>query len=104
MEIMKRTALPLLLLVSTPASANSSCKTIADDVVHQDQILKEQAQEFSDRHGETNGPGTEANQDYLGRLDALIGTLRRDINGLRWLIAPSLRTSERGAKRDQEHS
>ena len=87
MEIMKHTALPLLLLVSTPAFANSSCKTIADDVVHQDQLLNKQAQEFSDRYGETNNPGIEASQDYVGRLDALISTLRRDIDGLRWLIS-----------------
>ena len=87
MEIMKHTALPLLLLVSTPASANSSCKTIADDVAYQDQLLKKQAQDFSDRYGETNNPGIAASQDYVGRLDALISTLRRDIDGLRWLVA-----------------
>jgi hypothetical protein len=86
MEIMKHTALPLLLLVSTPASANSNCKTIADDVVHQDQLLKKQAQEFSDRYGEANDRSLAANPDYLKRLDALIDALRRDIDGLRWLI------------------
>ena len=88
MEIMKHTALPLLLLVSTPASAQfQNCKTIADDVAYQDQLLKKQAQEFSDRYGETNNPGIAASQDYVGRLDALISTLRRDIDGLRWLVA-----------------
>jgi hypothetical protein len=87
MEIVKHTALPLLLLVSTPASANPNCKTMADDVAHQDQVLKKQAQEFSDRYRETNNPGVEPSPDYVGRLDALISTLRRDIEELRWLIA-----------------
>ena len=86
MEIVKHGALPLLLLVSTPASANPNCKTMADDVAHQDQLLKNQTQGFSDRYGETNNPGIEAGQDYVGRLDALINTLRHDIDGLRWLI------------------
>jgi hypothetical protein len=87
MDILRSAALPLLLFVSTPASANSSCKTVADDVAHQDQLLKKQAQEFSDRYGETKNPGVEARQDYVARLDALINILRRDIDGLRWLIA-----------------
>jgi hypothetical protein len=86
MEIMKHAALPLMLLVSTPAFANPSCKTMADDVAYQDQLLKKQAQEFSDRYGEANNHGVEASQDYVGRLDARINTLRRDIDGLRWLI------------------
>ena len=86
MEIMKHTALPLLLLVSTPASANPNCKTVADDVVHQDQLLKGGSQEFSDRYGDTHNPSIEASRDYVGRLDALIDALRRDIDGLRWLI------------------
>jgi hypothetical protein len=60
---------------------------MADDVVHQDELLKKQAQEFSDRYGDTNNPGIAASQDYVGRLDALISTLRRDIDGLRWLVA-----------------
>jgi hypothetical protein len=87
MDILRSAALPLLLFVSTPASANSSCKTVADDVTHQDQLLKKQAQEFSDRYGETKNPGVEARQDYVARLDTLINALRRDIDGLRWLIA-----------------
>jgi hypothetical protein len=87
MEIMKQTALPLLLLVAPPASANPNCRTIADDVARQDQLLKKESQEFSDRYGETNNPGIEASQDYVGHLDALISSLRRDIDGLRWLIA-----------------
>ena len=86
MAMMKHAALPLLLLASTPVSANPNCKTIADDVARQDQLLKKQAQEFSDRYGETQNPGIDASQDYVGRLDALIDTLRRDIDGLRWLI------------------
>jgi hypothetical protein len=85
MDIMKHTALPLMLLVSAPVFANPNCKTIADDVVYQDRLLKEQSKEFTDRYGETN-PGIETKQDYLARLEALINTLRRDINGLRWLI------------------
>jgi hypothetical protein len=59
---------------------------MADDVAHHDQLLKKQAQEFSDRYGEANNHGIEASRDYVGRLDALIDTLRRDIDGLRWLI------------------
>jgi hypothetical protein len=85
-EMVKRAALPLLLLVSTPVLANSNCKTMADDVRYQDQLLKKESQEFSDRYGETNNPGVERKQDYLARLDALISGLRRDIDGLRWLI------------------
>jgi hypothetical protein len=61
-------------------------KTTADDVANQDQLLKTQSQEFTDRYGETNTPGPDARQDYLERLDALIKALRRDIDGLRWLI------------------
>jgi hypothetical protein len=87
MEIVKQTALPLLLLVATPASANPNCKTTANDVAHQDQLLKTDAQEFSDRYGETHNPSMEASQDYVRRLDALISSLRRDIDGLRWLVA-----------------
>ena len=83
---MKRTALSLMLLVSTPALANPTCKTIADDVAYQDALLKKQSQEFSDRYGERGNPGPGAKRDYLERLDALIGALRRDIDGLRWLI------------------
>ena len=74
-----------MLLVSTPVFANPNCKTVADDMVYQDQLLKKQSQEFTDRYGETN-PGIEMKQDYLARLDALINTLRRDVNGLSWLI------------------
>jgi len=86
MKIAKQTALPLLLLVSTPASADPNCRTMADDVSRQDQFLKKESQEFSDRYGEANNPGSEARQDYVSRLDALIDALRRDIDGLRWLI------------------
>jgi len=85
MHIMKHTALPMMLLVSTPVFANPNCKTIADDVAYQDQLLKKQSQEFTDRYGETN-PSIEMKQDYVGRLDALINILHRDIDGLRWLI------------------
>jgi hypothetical protein len=87
MGMMKHTAAHLMLLVSTPAFANPDCKTIADDVAYQDQILKKQSQEFADRYGETSNRGIEVKQDYLARLDALIDSLRRDIDGLRWLIA-----------------
>ena len=52
-------------------------------MVYRDQLLKKQSQEFTDRYGETNAPGIEVKQDYLGRLDALINTLHRDIDGLR---------------------
>jgi hypothetical protein len=86
MDIVKHAALPLMLLASTPVFADANCKTIADDVAYRDQLLKKQSQEFTDRYGETNNPGVEARQDYLERIDALIDTLRRDINGLRWLI------------------
>ena len=82
----KHTALPLLLLVATPASADPSCKTMADDVAYQDRLLKKQSLEFADRYGETSHPGAGAKQEYLARLDALISALRRDIDGLRWLI------------------
>jgi hypothetical protein len=86
MDMMKHTALPLMLLVSTPVFANADCKTIADDVTYRDQLLTKQSQEFAGRYGDTQNPGLEARQDYLERLDALIDTLHRDINGLRWLI------------------
>jgi hypothetical protein len=76
MEIMKHTALSVALLVSTPVFANPNCKTMADDVAYQDQLLKKQAQEFSDRYGEANNHGVGASQDYVSRLDALIDTLR----------------------------
>lgn len=59
---------------------------MADDVLYQDQLLKKESQEFSDRYGDTNNAGIGVNKDYLVRLDALINTLRRDIDGLRWLI------------------
>jgi hypothetical protein len=86
MDLVKHTALPLMLLVSAPVLANPDCKTMADDVVYQDQLLKQQSQEFAARYGETSNPGMEAKQDYLRRLDALIDALRRDIDALRWLI------------------
>jgi hypothetical protein len=82
----KQTALSLVLLVSTPVLANPSCKTMADDVVYQDQLLKKESQEFSDRYGQAKNPGTEPKDDYVNRLDALINALQRDIDGLRWLI------------------
>jgi hypothetical protein len=84
---MKYAVLLLMLLVSTPVFANNNCRTIARDVANQDQILKTQSQEFTARYGETNNPGIEVRQDYLGRLDSLIDALHRDIDGLRWLIA-----------------
>jgi hypothetical protein len=56
-------------------------------VANQDQLLKRESQAFSDRYGEAHSPVTEASQDYVARLNALIGALRRDIDGLRWLIA-----------------
>ena len=87
MSMMKRIALPLMLLVSTPVVADPSCKTMADDVVYRDQLLKKQSQEFADRYGDGAKPRMEAKQDYLARLDALIDTLHHDIDGLRWLIA-----------------
>jgi hypothetical protein len=83
---MKRTLLLLTLLVSTPVFANPDCRATADDVANQDQILKIQSQEFTDRYGENNSPGIEVRQDYLERLDALINALHHDIDGLRWLI------------------
>lgn len=86
MQIAKHAALPLMLLVSTPAFANPSCKTTADEVAHQDHLLNKQAKEFSDRYGEASNHAIEVSQDYVGRLDALINTLRRDIGALRWLI------------------
>ena len=86
MDMMKHTLLLLLLLVATPVFANPDCRTIANDVANQDQILKTQSQEFTDRYGENNGPDKAVRQEYLARLDALINALRSDINGLRWLI------------------
>ena len=79
MDMMKHTLLLLLLLVATPVYANPDCRTIANDVANQDQILKTQSQEFTDRYGENNGPDKAVRQEYLARLDALI-------NALRWLI------------------
>lgn len=87
MEIAKHATLALMLFVSTPARANPDCNTVADDVAYQDQLLKQQSQEFADRYDETKSPRREAKQDYLARLDVLINTLHRDIDGLRWLIA-----------------
>jgi hypothetical protein len=84
---MKLTALPLILLATTPAFADANCKTVADGVVYRDNLLKKETKEFGDRYGKANNPGLEARRDYLGRLDALIDTLHRDIDGLRWLIA-----------------
>jgi hypothetical protein len=86
METIKHTALPLMLLVSTPVFADPNCKRAADDVAYQDQLLKKESQEFTDRYGEANDPGAQAKPDYLERLDALINSLHRDIDGLRWLI------------------
>jgi hypothetical protein len=86
MDRVKHAALPLLLLVATPVFANPDCRTIADDVAIQDQVLKTQSQEFTDLYGENKNPGIEVRQDYLRRLDALINALRRDIDGLRWLV------------------
>jgi hypothetical protein len=71
-----------------PAFANADCKTIADEVVRQDRLLTAEAQDFTARYGDNNTPtADEARQDYLRHLDALIDTMRRDIDGLRWLIA-----------------
>jgi hypothetical protein len=86
MDIVKHAVLPLWLLVATLVFANPDCRTIADDVANQDQVLKTRSQEFTDLYGENNNPGMEVRQDYLGRLDALINALHRDIDGLRWLI------------------
>ena len=86
MDVVKHAVLPLLLLVATPVFANPDCRTIADDVANQDQILKTQSREFADLYGENNNPGKEVRQDYLRRLDALINALHRDIDGLRWLV------------------
>jgi hypothetical protein len=85
---MRHTPLLLALLVSTPAFADADCKTIADEVVRQDRLLTAEAPEFSARYGDSNAPAADAaRQDYLRRLDALIDAMRRDIDGLRWLIA-----------------
>lgn len=87
---MKHTVLLLTLLVSTPAFAND-CKTIADDVVRQDQLLTAETHEFAARSDDIKTPKADASiairQDFLRRLDALINTMRRDIDGMRWLIA-----------------
>ena len=87
---MKHMVFPLILFISTPAFANANCKTIADDVVHQDQLLKAQAQEFTTRYDDINAPNAgasmEARRDFGTRLDALINTVQRDIDGMRWLI------------------
>jgi hypothetical protein len=85
-DAMKRLALPLMLLAATPVFAAPDCKTTAGDVAYQDQLLQKQSQEFATRYRDTNGPGAEGKQEYLERLDALIAALRRDIDGLRWLI------------------
>jgi hypothetical protein len=58
MGTMKHTTLLLMLLVSTPVFAGPNCKTMADDVAYQDQLLKKESQEFTDRYGEANDPGT----------------------------------------------
>jgi hypothetical protein len=87
---MRRAALLLTLLVSSPAFAYVNCETIADDVVRQDRLLTAEAQEFTARYDTnmlTADAGIAARHDYLGRLDALINTMRRDIDGMRWLIA-----------------
>jgi hypothetical protein len=85
---MRHTALLLTLLVSAPAFANADCKTIADEVGRQDGLLTSEAQEFSARYGDSKTPTADAaRQEYVRRLDALIDTMRRDIDGLRWLIA-----------------
>jgi hypothetical protein len=83
----KHAVLPLLLLVSAPTFANPNCRAVGDGVASQDQILKQLSQEFTDRYGDAKTLGTDAKQDYVARLDALINTLRRDIDGLRWLIS-----------------
>ena len=85
-DIMKKLALALMLIVVHPAFAGTVCKTVADDVVYQDQILKAQASEFSMRYDESHSLSMEASRDYIDRLDNLINTLRRDIGGMRWLI------------------
>jgi hypothetical protein len=79
-----------MLFVAMPAFANVNCKTVTDDVVRNDQLLKTQSDEFTARYDDVNPPnanaGMEIKQDYLKRLDALINTLRHDIDGMRWLI------------------
>jgi hypothetical protein len=63
---------------------------MADSVVHNDQLIKTQVNEFTARYGDNNTPNADVNmevkQDYLKRVDALINTLQHDIDGLRWLI------------------
>jgi len=85
---MRHTALLLTLLVLAPAFANADCKTIADEVGRQDGLLTTETQEFSARYGDSKTPAADAaRQEYVRRLDALIDTMRHDIDGLRWLIA-----------------
>jgi hypothetical protein len=83
---MKHAALALMLLASTPVLAGLRCKTVADEVMHQDQSLNAQTSAFERRYGQSRNLDPEARHDYLERLDNLINTLRRDINGMRWLI------------------
>jgi hypothetical protein len=87
---MKYMVFPLVLLFSTPVFANVNCKAIAEDVVHQDQLFKTQAQDFTARYGDANTPTADASvevrRDFGTRLDALINTVRRDIDAMRWLI------------------
>ena len=87
---MKHSIFPLTLLISTPVFTNVNCKTIADDVVRQDQLFKTQAREFADRYDDGNPPNADASmevrRDFGTRLDALINTVHRDIAGMRWLI------------------
>jgi hypothetical protein len=79
-----------MLFAATPAFANASCKTMADSVVYHDKLLKTQSNEFAARYDDVNPPKADASKeikrDYVKRLDALINTLQKDIDGLRWLI------------------
>jgi hypothetical protein len=90
MDTIKHAVLPLTLLICTPVFANVDCKTIANEVVRQDQLFKIQAHEFTAHYDEVNTPNDHASvemrRDFLKRLDALINTVRRDIDGMRWLI------------------
>jgi len=87
---MKHTVFPLMLLISTPAFANVNCKTIADNVAYHDQLFKTQYHEFMARYNAINTPNADASmevrRDFGTRLDALINTVQRYINGMRWLI------------------
>jgi hypothetical protein len=83
---MKYMALPLVLFVATPALADINCKTVADDVTYQDQILKAQAGYFAHGYDDSNDINIEARSDYFDHLDNLINTVRRDIDGMRWLL------------------